>query len=435
MVIQEFSFGNFRSFKDIQTLNMAAAKIKSKYAFVDEANVINDESYRGVKFLKSKAIYGANASGKSNIAKALGTFIRIIKQSVKDEEILKLVEPFRLSTETEHAPTFFQLIFWIENIRYRYGFELDDKLIYAEWLYAKPGLRELPYFIRDNQEIIEIDKTNFNEGNKFVEFFKNFSADNQIFRSNSLFLSTIASLGFGKLAKEIVDNIDSVFVINGLGHRGLHTYAGDCLREEARRKYIVDFLKHGDTGIEDVETVDVPSDVFSNDADNKESNITGKDRKMKVVVSTRKKYDANQNFHEDVPSPFTMMESEGTLKLFELSPVVFESLKENRPLIIDEFDARFHPLLTKKIIELFNSKTNKCTQLIFITHDTNLLSADLLRRDQIEFVEKDKFGASHLYSLVQFKGIRNAASFEKDYISGKYGAIPFLGDFKKLMNL
>jgi AAA15 family ATPase/GTPase len=104
-----------------------------------------------------------------------------------------------------------------------------------------------------------------------------------------------------------------------------------------------------------------------------------------------------------------------------------------RTLIIDEFDSRFHPLITKKIIELFNSAQNKNGQLIFITHDTNLLSSELLRKDQIEFVEKDKFGASHLYSLLQFKGIRNNASFEKDYIQGKYGAIPFLGNFSKLL--
>ena len=129
-----------------------------------------------------------------------------------------------------------------------------------------------------------------------------------------------------------------------------------------------------------------------------------------------------------------MHESEGTLKLFELSPFIYEALKEGRPIIIDEFDARFHPLLTKKILELFNSNQNSKSQLLFTTHDTNLLSADLLRRDQIEFVEKDKYGASHLYSLVQFKGIRNNASFEKDYIQGKYGAIPFLGDFSKLLN-
>ena len=433
MIIQEFSFGNFRSFKDIQTLNLASAKIKSKYESIDESNIITDSKYKDASFLKSKAVYGANACGKSNIVKAFVTFIRIIQQSVKDEEILNLVEPFRLSTETENEPSFFQLIFWVGDVRYRYGFELDDTKIFAEWLYAKPGERELAYFIRENQEIIEIDKTNFSEGNKLVSLFDDSSTDNEIFRNNSLFLSSISSLGFGKLSKQLTDNIASIFVINGLGHSGLFSYAGNSLSDEKRKKYIINFLKYGDTGIEDIDTFDVPSEGSSKESKTENTN-SEKDKKTKLVVSTRKKYDENLEFLEDEPFPFRMMESEGTLKLFELSPFVFEALKENRPLIIDEFDARFHPLLTKKIIELFNSKNNLSSQLIFTTHDTNLLSADLLRRDQIEFVEKDKYGASHLYSLVKFKGIRNTASFEKDYINGKYGAIPFLGDFEKLLN-
>ena len=122
-------------------------------------------------------------------------------------------------------------------------------------------------------------------------------------------------------------------------------------------------------------------------------------------------------------------ESEGTQKLFELSPYIYDAIREQEVIVVDEFDARFHLLLTRKIVELFNSTENQGAQLIFTTHDTNLLSSNLLRRDQIEFVEKDRFGASHLYSLVEFKGIRKTASFEKDYIQGKYGAIPFLGDF------
>lgn len=427
MIIQEFSFGNYRSFKDIQTLNLSSAKIKSKHRSIDENNLITDTNFKDVSFLKSKAIYGANACGKSNVVKAFVTFIRIIKQSVKDENILNLVEPFRLSTETENEPSFFQLIFWVGKTRYRYGFELDDKKIYAEWLFAKPGERELPFFIRDSQEIIEFDKTNFSEGNKLVRLFDENTDGNEIFRENSLFLSSISSLGFGKLSKELIENIASILVINGLGHGGLYTYAGDSLKDKKRKKYIVDFLKFGDTGITDIDTFDVPSE-------NEEKNDIGNDKKRKLIVSTRKKYNEKLEFQEDEQFPFRLMESEGTVKLFELSPVVFEALKENRPLIIDEFDARFHPLLTKKIIELFNSKQNLSSQLIFVTHDTNLLSADFLRRDQVEFVEKDKYGASHLYSLVQFKGIRNTASFEKDYINGKYGAIPFLGDFSKLLN-
>jgi len=114
--------------------------------------------------------------------------------------------------------------------------------------------------------------------------------------------------------------------------------------------------------------------------------------------------------------------------------MILQALNENSPLIIDEFDARFHPLLTKKIVELFNSDSNKGSQLIFATHDTNLLNAKLLRRDQICFVEKDKYGASHFYTLAEFKGVRNDASFEKDYIEGRYGAIPFLGDFNSVID-
>lgn len=126
-------------------------------------------------------------------------------------------------------------------------------------------------------------------------------------------------------------------------------------------------------------------------------------------------------------------ESEGTKKLFSLAGPLMDTLKNGRILFIDEFDARLHPLITYEIIRLFNSnKTNpKNAQIIFATHDTNLLSNKLFRRDQIWFAEKDKGGATHLYSLAEYK-VRNDASFENDYIQGKYGAIPFIGDLKQL---
>jgi len=434
MIIQEFSFGNFRSFKDIQTLNLSAAKIKSKNKNIDFENVIDQENINGHKFLKSKAIYGANASGKSNIIKAFITFIRIIRTSVKDEKILNFIDPFRLSTETENEPSFFQIIFWHKNIKYRYGFELNDESISAEWLYAKPSKRELPFFIRENQEVIEVDKTNFSEGFKLMSLFKEDSGENEIFRNNSLFLSSLASLGLGKISKELVNSLASIFVISGLGHNGMYAYAGDSLSDGKKKKYIIDFLKYGDIGIEDIDTVELSSEDLQENVDEETKKEFGKDKKLKLLISLRKKFDKNLDFEDNESFSFRIHESEGTQKLFELSPFIYEALKEKRPIIIDEFDARFHPLLTKNILELFNSKQNTESQLIFTTHDTNLLSADLLRRDQIEFVEKDKYGASHLYSLVQFKGIKNTTSFEKDYIQGKYGAIPFLGNFNKIIN-
>ena len=127
-------------------------------------------------------------------------------------------------------------------------------------------------------------------------------------------------------------------------------------------------------------------------------------------------------------------ESDGTQKFFNYSGVITYDLIYGSALFLDEFDARLHPMLTKKIVEMFNSPTlNKNgAQLVFVTHDTNLLDNSLLRRDQIYFTEKNKMQETVLYSLADFKGIRNDASYEKDYINGKYGAIPFLGDFEKL---
>jgi hypothetical protein len=129
-------------------------------------------------------------------------------------------------------------------------------------------------------------------------------------------------------------------------------------------------------------------------------------------------------------------ESSGTRKSFALSANILRALKEGEVLVIDELDAKLHPNLTRKIIELFNSKkTNPLSaQLVFNTHDTNLLDTDLFRRDQVWFTEKDRYGAASLFSLSDIKGVRKEDPLEKNYISGKYGAIPFLGNFDKLFN-
>lgn len=303
------------------------------------------------------------------------------------------------------------------------------------WLYGKPGQRELPYFIRENQELLQLDKTNFSEGEKLkVLLFGEEIGENQIFRDNSLFLSTLASFGFGKLSKQLIENLSTIRIISGLGHSGMYQYAGKSLGNDEKKEFIIDFLKKGDIGIEDLKAVDVSFSDLPKGIDDDIKRDFDRNQKKKMLISTRKKFDEHNNPVLPESFSFVFHESEGTQKLFELSPFIYEAIKEQKTIIIDEFDARFHPLLTKKIVELFNSRENIGAQLIFTTHDTNLLSSDLLRRDQIEFVEKDRFGASHLYSLVEFKGIRNTASFEKDYIQGKYGAIPFLGDFSEILN-
>ncbi len=421
-MIEEFSFENYKSFKEMNTLNMTAAKLKSKYSRLDVEPIIQQDD--DVTLLKSKGIYGANASGKSNLVKAFGSFIRIVQHSVKDEQILeKYMTPFYLSTETVDKPVFMQLVFRCEGVRYRYGFQADKEKIHSEWLYATPGKREQPFFIRDNDTLNSINKKNFPEGDMVMKLIDN-EKGNTIFRKNSLFLTSLAAFGVGKISKMLLNEISRFMVIDGLKHRGAFEQTTAMLELPGMKKLVQTFLSMADAGVNDLDTIDLSDETVG-----ESSNL---DKKRKIVVALKDVYDADYKLITKMPFPLSLFESEGTNKMYEISTFIINALRQGRVLVIDEFDARFHPLITRKIVELFNSPGNKNGQLIFVTHDTNLLSADLLRRDQIDFVEKDAYGASHLYTLVQFKGIRDTDPFEKNYIKGKYGAIPFVGGLNNL---
>ena len=405
-MIHEFSFGNFRSFKDINTLNLTAAKIDD----LNNEAVINGRK----KILKSKAIYGANASGKSNIIKALISFVRIVRYT-KDTNIWDLAESFELSTETENEPTFFQLIFEYENVIYRYGFEVTPQKIVNEWLFGKPKTREAHYFIREGNNIVKINKEFYHEGYTRLSVFKktNAATEDNLLDDKTLFLSAMAFLN-AKLSKNIISYIRNIYSISGLRNNVLHEISKKVLKSTQKRG-VVEFMKFADVDIDDIHVVE------TSEGD-------------EVIYSEHKKYNTNKNKVESRNFNFLSKESEGTIKMLEIAPILMAALDRGVPILIDEFDARFHPLITKAIIQLYNSSVNKKSQLIFVTHDTNLLSSDLLRRDQIDFVEKDKYGASHICTLVEYKDVRKNSSFEKDYIKGKYGAIPFVGDFSQLLN-
>jgi uncharacterized protein len=415
-MIVDFSVKNYRSIRDLETLAMNAAKIVSKDKELDESNLIPFSDK--LSLLKSKAIYGANASGKSTMIRALASFLNIIFDSVKDEKILlRLIDRHLLANGSISDSTYFQLSFIYRDIYYRYGFEANTKIITAEWLFGTPGKKEVPFFIREGSEIT-VNENQFPEGSKLIDLYK--QSDNDIARPNSLFLSVCRSFNQG-LAREIVEYLTGYVIISGLGDRRMLKMAEDSLTDEQQRKKMAEWLKLADTGIDDIYLHEVQQ----------------KDEKKSPTIyltKTRRKQLITQ-IDNGEPLEFYMVlhESEGTQKMFEIGPAIFQALELGRVLVLDEFDARLHPLLSRKIVGLFNSKANLNAQFIFATHDTNLLDAKLLRRDQICFVEKDSEGASHFYSLVDFKGIRNDASYEKDYIAGRYGAIPFLGDFKSLL--
>lgn len=430
-MLVQFTVENYRSFKERNTFSMRAANIAAPEKRVDQENTFEET---GVSLLKAAAIYGANASGKSNFVKALGFMRRFVLNSAREGQATDRIpsEPFRLSTETIDAPTMVEIIFILKGDRYRYGFEVTRKQVIGEWLYRTRTTREMKLFEREHTTI-DVGSS-FKEGRGLEDRT----------RENALFLSVVAQFN-GSIAGEVVQWLDDLNIrigVNDLSDRL------DTTRQMAAGGYhneIVGFVKGLDLGIEDIETVEREPRVkveLTSDGDPEASPPYELDRVFRDLMEYGKTrvrtihrvYDSEGRSVTSRPFDLEQHESEGTKKLFGLAGQLIGTLNAGHVLVVDELDARLHPLITCAIIELFqNPKTNpRNAQLIFTTHDTNLLSNTRFRRDQIWFAEKDRRGGTHLYSLIEYK-VRNDASFEKDYIKGRYGAIPYIGDFTHLV--
>lgn len=403
MLIQ-FSVGNFLSFKEQSTLSLVASALKDIQILSEY--VIFNIGETDLALLKSATIYGANASGKSNFIKALDFFKWYVINSSKDIQAGERVnvESFRLSSSTVEEPSYFEAIFCNTEYQYRYGFETDENMVHSEWLYQKANkkrAKEVELFYRDED--------GFNIHSKFI--IGKELINKQMVRTNALLLSVAAQFN-DVVAVEIVKWLNDTTIISGSNEKNIWDLAAIRLDDLKMKQRIVDFSRYADLGIENIEKVN------------------------NAIISMHTQYDDEGNEVKLINFPFKKNESEGTIKYFSLAYPIIDALDNGKRLIIDEFDSKMHPLLTCRIIALFNSKeTNpKNAQLIFTTHDTNLLSASIFRRDQIWFTQKDRFGATELYSLAEYK-VRNDASFEKDYLSGKYGAIPIMGDLTRLFNV
>ena len=424
----EFTVGNYRSFKDPVTFSMVAAKLRAKDKTLDENNVfpLTDK----ISLLKSCAVYGANSSGKSNLVHAFYFMRWIVQHSATrlqvDEPIN--VDPFRLSTETENEPSFFEMVFFADGKRYRYGFIVDCEKIHSEWLYHVPKVKETNLFLREGDHF-ELSGA-FKEGKGLLEKT----------RDNALFLSVVAQFN-GTISQVVLRWFAELQVFTFIPfftERHLLDYTIGLAEFEPLKDAIATFIKKLDMGISDfnVKKQDVEvSEFFTGKfLDFAAEHLPLPD--LSYTVSTfHKMYDNGKPLDSYVLFDLDSRESEGTKKIFALAGLLLYILQNGKSLVIDELDARLHPLITEAIIQLFNSnQTNpNNAQLVFTTHDTNLLTNELFRRDQIWFTEKDKYGATDLYSLAEFKRIRNDASFEKDYITGKYGAIPFIGGLQGLI--
>lgn len=416
----QFTVGNFLSFNKKRTLSLEAKGISEL-----KTNISN---FKPEKILRSSVIYGANSSGKSNLIKALERMRDIVLTSVKLNDSDELdYSPFLLSIETENQPTFFEIIFWQDSTRYRYGFEYILEEIVNEWLFAGKSKKSEKYlFIRTLDGIGVSTKFKEGEGNE--------SKTND----NRLFISLVAQLG-GKVSKKIVDFFNEYNVLSGLEH---NDYTGFTMRmlhknlngsNESLELY--QKLKLGFTEINAVESDFNPSEIPDFIPVKMKSKLI-KDLVGKKGVSLKtihNKFDKKGKIIDFVVFDKLINESEGTNKIIDLSGPIFDTLNLGKVLIIDELDAKLHPLITMRIVELFNSPESNPNnaQLIFTTHDTNLLGEDLFRRDQIWFTEKDDQEQTDLYLLSDFNlpdgsKVRNDSNIEKNYIRGRYGAIPFI---------
>jgi AAA15 family ATPase/GTPase len=424
-MLVEFKVNNFRSIKDTATFSMLTS---SK----DEGNSFE---FRNYNLLRSSIVYGANASGKSNLLKAMAFMSRLVLNRYKIIQSTDQLphDPYLLSTETENESTTFEIVFFVGETKYRYGFEIDSEVVYSEWLFADEKGKEAKLFFRDVEESDYVNPNKFKEG---YEFFNKKEEKIKIAK-NQLFIWKCDREDDAIISKSILKWFNQFNMIDGMDHDGYISFTMKKMEDEAFRKKIVELVATADIGINDIqiEEEDVSQETIANlplPDEIKAKIMSEKGLKSVSLNTIHQKFDQDGQAVGNVVFELNEDESKGTKKFFAMSAPILDTLQNGKILIIDELDASLHPILTQHLIKLFHDEkiNEKNAQLIFATHDTNLLKPELFRRDQIWLTEKDQYGATTIYSLAQFKNVRKQEDFEKQYIQGKYGAIPYLGKFE-----
>ncbi|MGC4020383.1 MAG: ATP-binding protein [Muricomes sp.] len=391
-MLVQFMLKNVLSFRNETILDMTAINSYKEH----ECNLIDNGTKE--KFLKVAAIYGANASGKSNLYMAMTYFQRIIAESLNNVDdgaytaIQKFYVPFSFEENNENSE--FQIVEILENYEYRYGFEYNAQCIVTEWLYRKN--------LNTNRTSIIFERTTEN-----VQFGATVRKECDAYKEQipveTLVLSFLNKL---KLKTDVFRNVylgvmDTLVVPTDFCEDT--TLLGAFLPKviDREKDKLIEFLTAIDTGIKD---------------------ITYDDSEKEIKFMTFHKGKNGKEYPLDL-----FFESEGTIKSIMLFIYARIAILNNRSIFVDELNIKLHPLLLKFIIDLFYVEKSNA-QLIYTTHDTTLMDKRFFRRDQIWFVQKDEYGYSELSALSDFK-VRSDASFEKDYLAGVYGGIPFLEDF------
>ena len=388
-MLVQFTVDNYRSIGGTASFSMMP---DSKY----KGHLVGNDRF---KLLPSSVFFGANASGKSNFLKALWFMKSIVlnRCDVKQSTDLLWHDPFLLSQETENASSSFEVIFVFEGVKYRYGFDADRTTVYSEWLFADTKGQEAKLFYRDaEKDIFYINPDKFKEG-------KNLKC-----LPNWLFIWKCDQEN-GQTSKKILEWFNNLNSLDGMSPNNYTNYTKSRMQEERYRQAIENIVKRADLSIENV--------VYDNNED-----PSHRIKTIHSILDKAGKVVGNRAFDLD------FQESLGTRNFFSISAPILDSLQNGKILVIDELDASLHPLLSAELVRLFsNPLINKNNaQLIFATHDTNLLGLDLFEPCQIWFAEKDENKQTRICSLANYKGVNKRKKFDVQYLQGLFGAIPYI---------
>ena len=408
----EFSVKNFLSFKEKVTLSLEKEN--------GNENAENTFVYNNEELLKTAVIYGANASGKSNLIKAFTTAILMVRNSnmISLGGKWDVLKPFLFSEDTNNSPSEFEFIFIANKIKYRYFFSADVNRIYNESLDAYYSQKPTNIFTRKNTT----EYSFINSDKKTLESIASKNTENK------LFLTSATTWNYEKTKDAFLwflNSIDTHVSFDSMLDQDLINYSNN---DEDLKEFTLKLLKESDIFIKDLRVSYEEKDV-----DNSSFIVNNKNQgplKMKSVKIAMDHEIVDSQKQTKIYTLDIEEESSGTKILFALAPILKRAFEKTKIIIVDELEKSLHPTLVKYIVKLFNNEklnTNN-SQLIFTTHAISLLSLDLFRRDQIWFTEKNALtGNSDLYPLDSFS-VRKEENIEKGYINGRYGAIPFIKD-------
>lgn len=414
-MLVEFRIKNFRSLRDEQVLSLVASRDKT----LQQTHTLATGVKAAPSLLCSAVVYGANASGKSNLIKALQYMRGVVAESatVIQPGQTYAVQPFRLDAQSAKEPTGFEVTFIVDGVRYQYGFAMTSQRIVSEHLLVYKAFKPQRWFERHFNEASGKDIYDFGPGLKGSRTLWEGAT-----RPNALFLSMAVQLNSEALRPVFDWFVNGLVIFNEQAQLSQQVSI-QMLKQPDGRKQICDFLSAADVSIADIEVVTrkVPGQAVHVDL------VAGK-----TEVRTEEMEEHQLRFSHVTGQGKAVFdltdESNGTRNLLFLAGPVLEILRKGQTLVIDELDTSLHTLLVRELVRLFHLPEINTggAQLIFTTHDTSLLDApDLFRRDQVWFVEKDRDQTSALVSLSEFSPRKNEA-LERGYLMGRYGGVPLL---------